>query len=71
VVPDGVSVYLKDEAKALGGYHREGHDWLHYDRAPWDPQWSVQGFVNLLQTSEQGAAFQCIVNSHSYCRSSW
>jgi ectoine hydroxylase-related dioxygenase (phytanoyl-CoA dioxygenase family) len=66
VAPDGVSVYLKDKAEKLGGYHRDGHEWLHYDRAPSDPRWSVQGFVNLLPTSEQGAGFQCIVNSHRH-----
>ena len=62
---DGVSVYLKDESESRGGYHREGHDWLHYDRAPDDPKWSVQGFVNLLLTERNGgAAFQCLVRSH-------
>ncbi len=73
---DGVSVYLKDEGEPLGGYHREGHDWLHYDRATADRHngWSVQGFVNLLPTdrvksesgSGGGAAFQCLVRSHRY-----
>ncbi len=66
VAPYGVCVYLKDKAETLGGYHRDGHEWLHYDRAQSDPRWSVQGFVNLLPTSEQGAGFQCIVNSHRY-----
>ena len=66
VAPDGVSVYLKDNREKLGGYHREGYEWLHYDRAPSDDRWSVQGFVNLLETSEHGAAFQCIVGSHRH-----
>jgi hypothetical protein len=65
---DGVSVYLKDESESKGGYHREGYEWLHYDRAPADRHngWSVQGFVNLLLTTRGGAAFQCLVRSHRY-----
>jgi hypothetical protein len=62
---DGVSVYL-NERGSRGGFHREGHEWLHWDRAPSDDKWSVQGFVNLLPTSEHGAAFQCLVKSHRY-----
>jgi hypothetical protein len=62
---DGVSVYLNVEGER-GGFHREGREWLHWDRAPNDKRWSVQGFVNLLPTSEHGAAFQCLVKSHRY-----
>ena len=54
----------------MGGYHREGYEWLHYDRAPNDRHmWSVQGFVNLLPTergSNGAAAFQCLVRSHRH-----
>jgi hypothetical protein len=68
---DGVSVYLKDgNEPGMGGYHREGYEWLHYDRAPNDRHmWSVQGFVNLLPTergSNGAAAFQCLVRSHRH-----
>ena len=62
---DGITVYLNVDGER-GGFHRAGHEWLHWDRAPSDTKWSVQGFVNLLPTSEHGAAFQALVKSHRH-----
>ena len=62
---DAVSVYL-NTPDSKGGFHREGHDWLHWDRSPSDAKcWSVQGFVHLSgDTVEGGAAFQCLTRTH-------
>ena len=61
---DGVSVYL-NRPEERGGFHRPGHDWLHWDRRPGDRMPSVQGFVNLLPTASAGAAaFEALAGSH-------
>ena len=54
------------EVDVRGGFHREGHNWLHWDRRPSDPIHRVQGFVNLLDTPEGGVAFQALPKSHRY-----
>jgi hypothetical protein len=64
---DGVSVYLGAPGER-GGFHRDGRDWLHWDRSPADPVHSVQGLVNLLPTGPGGAAFQALVGSHAHQR---
>ena len=63
---DGLSVYL-NTPDSKGGWHRPGvGDWLHWDRAPSDETPSIQGFVNLLPTPEDGAALQVLVKSHRH-----
>jgi len=61
---DGLSVYLNTE-DSRGGFNRpKTGAWLHWDRRPDDPVWSVQGFVNVYKTCEGGASFQCLTRSH-------
>jgi hypothetical protein len=63
---DGLSVYL-NTPDSKGGWHRPGvGDWLHWDRAPDDATPSIQGFVNLLPTLEDGAALQLLTKSHRH-----
>ena len=63
---DGLSVYL-NTPDSKGGWHRPGvGDWLHWDRAPDDETPSIQGFVNLLPTAEDGAALQLLTKSHRH-----
>ena len=59
---DGLSVYLNTPS-AKGGWYRS-EDWLHWDRSPSDGTPSIQGFVNLLPSCEEGAALQVLTKSH-------
>ena len=60
---DGISVYLNTPDEK-GGFYRQDHNWLHWDRGVNDKKFSLQGFVNLLPTSEGGAAFEALERSH-------
>jgi hypothetical protein len=61
--PDGFSCYVNTPSEK-GGFHRIGHDSLHSDQAADDPAFSVQSFVNLVDTIKDGAAFQFLEGSH-------
>jgi hypothetical protein len=62
---DGLSVYLNTPG-SRGGFHRDGHNWLHWDRSPEDRTLSIQGFVNFFPTSEHGAAFEALLQSNHH-----
>jgi len=76
---DGFSLYLNpDYTRKLdgtyvlnrAGYHRGGHDWLHWDQKPGDSTTlSVQSFVNLLEADDerrQTATFAFLESSHKF-----
>jgi len=46
---DGIAVHL-NRSDFTHGFHREGHDWLHADKAPSDNVTSVQSFINFCDT---------------------
>ena len=52
---------------SLAGYHRCGHDWLHWDQKPSDQVPSFQSFINLFNvTKEVGSTLSCLVGSHKH-----
>jgi len=52
---------------SLAGYHRRGHDWLHWDQKPSDKVPSFQSFINLFNvTKEVGSTLSCLVGSHKH-----
>ncbi len=77
---DGFAMYLnpdfipsKSEHASIpfkanrGGYHRKGHDWLHWDQAPDTLTKSFQGFVNMLDPGDKdrcNATFTFLEGSH-------
>ena len=60
---DGVAVYL-NTVEERGGFRKD--KWYHWDRAPSDGTFSVQGFVNLVSTKVDGAALQLLLGSHRH-----
>ena len=61
--PDGFSCYLNTPGEK-GGFHRRLKDSLHSDQAADDPNFSVQSFVNLVDTKQDDAAFHFLERSH-------
>lgn len=69
---DALCVSLKPKPSQFkktsrAGYYQKFIDWLHWDRAPRDPNFSVQGFLNLEKGhKDESATFTFLVNSHKY-----
>ena len=59
---DGIAFHL-NRSDFAHGFHREGHDWLHADKAPSDNVTSVQSFLNLCDTRRAAAPSDNVTSS--------